>query len=75
MKTPTTEQKIGRPAIGETRKVSITLSLDQWHELELLQGMYTEEDFYGKAKSLSAVLRDMVDDYFKLLKEKSESLV
>lgn len=51
-----TDSKKGRPAIGVTKKVSITLDQDVWDWLD-------ECIDFGHAKSRSELFREMVMDY------------
>jgi metal-responsive CopG/Arc/MetJ family transcriptional regulator len=48
------DQKVGRPAIGITKKISLTLSDEVWKEIE-------ERCKLGKF-SRSEVIREIIDD-------------
>lgn len=52
------EPKRGRPALGVTRKVSITLPVEMWEEIQSIQ----EQD----GMSLSQTLREIVDVYMNI---------
>lgn len=51
------QQKIGRPALGVTRKVSLTLPIDVWEAIEEMQSL--------NDSSMSEVIRSLINASFE----------
>lgn len=51
--------KVGRPSIGDTKKVSITLTEEDWKSLDSFQTKY---NLTSRSQLLRIVIRDFIQD-------------